>query len=74
VNGEMHPKSEKGPLYMQSKVRETVTGHHKREKAAGAEIWPAKQKLPDNANVSQDDIDLCNGLECAAPPNEGLVW
>ncbi|KAK5164125.1 uncharacterized protein LTR77_010216 [Saxophila tyrrhenica] len=74
VNGEMHPKCEKGPLYMQSKVRDAVTDHYRREKAAGAEIWPARQKLPGNALVSQEDIDMCNGLDCTAPQQEGLVW
>ena len=73
MNGEMHSKNEKGPLYMQSKVREAVTHHYQREKAAGAEIWPARQKLPENANVSQEDIDLCNGLECDTG-KESLVW
>ena len=77
VNGEMHPRLEKGPLYFQKLCRETVTEHHAREKAAKKEIWPAKQQLPTQANsaVSKKDIDFCAGLQAACPATqEGLAW
>ncbi|KAK2761406.1 hypothetical protein FQN54_001928 [Arachnomyces sp. PD_36] len=73
VNGEMHPKMEKGPLYFQKVVRETVTEHHRREKAAREEIWPARQNLPENALVSQEDVEFCKGLACS-DNNNTLVW
>jgi hypothetical protein len=73
VNGEMHPKMEKGPLFFQKVVRDTVYEHHKREKAAGKEIWPARQNLPNTASVSQEDVEFCNSLSCTAN-NEALVW
>ena len=47
VNGELHPEMEKGPLHFQKTVREVVTAHHQKEKAAGHEIWPA------HVNVSE---------------------
>ncbi|KAF7190330.1 Choline monooxygenase, chloroplastic [Pseudocercospora fuligena] len=76
INGEMHPKMEKGPLYFQKKVRETVTEHHAREQKAKGEIWPAKQRLPETKSGlgSQKDIDFCNGLKCETQPREELAW
>jgi hypothetical protein len=73
VNGELHPKLEKGPLYFQQAVREIVQGHHKREQAAKQEIWPARQQLPNTALVSGKDIEFCSGLACQAD-REGLAW
>ncbi|KAF2186008.1 ISP domain-containing protein [Zopfia rhizophila CBS 207.26] len=73
INGEMHPRMEKGPLYFQKVVRDTVTEHHKREKAAKQEIWPARQNLPNNALVSQEDVEFCTGLACSSN-NDALVW
>lgn len=73
INGEMHPKLEKGPLFFQSTVRETVFEHYKREKASGREIWPSRQTLPNTAAVSLEDVEFCNDLSCASK-NEGLVW
>jgi len=73
VNGEMHPKMEKGPLYFQKLVREAVTEHHKREQAVKSEIWPARQNLPTSALVTKKDIDFCSGLACSTS-QEGLVW
>lgn len=76
INGEMHPKMEKGPLYFQKTVRETVIEHHAREQKAKAEIWPAKQRLPESKSglVSQKDVDFCNGLKCETQPREELAW
>ena len=73
INGEMHPRMEKGPLYFQKFVRDTVTTHYKREQAAKQEIWPARQMLPSTAMVSMKDVELCSGLTCQTNP-EGLSW
>lgn len=64
VNGLMHPKMEKGPLFFQKLVREAVTEFHGREKMKGAEIWPASQRLPESAAVSAEDLEFCEGLAC----------
>lgn len=75
VNGELHPRFEKGPLFFQKVVRDTVTEHYAREQTAKQEIWPARQKLPQEATISKKDIDFCASLECPATVNqEGLVW
>lgn len=65
VNGELHPKMEKGPLYFQHLVRETLQVHYERERKAGRQIWPARQNLPESAVSSQKDIDFCSGLTCS---------
>lgn len=62
VNGELHPKMEKGPLYFQSVVRDIVTDFHRREEGVGREIWPSRQALPTTATTSQDDLDFCTNL------------
>ena len=74
LNGELHPRLEKGPLYFQKIVRDTVTAHFKSEQAAKEEIWPARQKLPQlGSAVSKMDIDFCSSLAC--PSNRvDLVW
>ena len=41
VNGLLHPRMEKGPLYFQSVVRDLLYEHFDREKDAGKQIWPA---------------------------------
>ncbi|KAI8952940.1 hypothetical protein F4801DRAFT_588566 [Xylaria longipes] len=74
VNGEMHPKMEQGPLFFQKLVRDLVTSHHKQEKKAGQEIWPARQKLPGDAKASEDDLGFCSSLDCTALKKEGLDW
>ena len=73
VNGELHPRMEKGPLYFQKLVRDSVQEHHEREQLAKQKIWPARQVLPDNALVSQKDIDFCSGLACQTN-EEVLAW
>ena len=59
VNGELHPRMEKGPLYFQNAVRELLREHHKREEKEGREIWPARQTLPAKASTSKEDEDFC---------------
>lgn len=73
VNGELHPRLEKGPLYFQKVDRDVIRAHWKLEQAAKKEIWPAKQNLPSSALISQEDEDLCSGLACRTNA-EGLVW
>ncbi|KAJ5084916.1 hypothetical protein NUU61_009495 [Penicillium alfredii] len=70
VNGELHPRMEKGPLYFQTVVRDIVLQHHKREEQAGHEIWPARQHLPVNASTSQQDIDFCSKLASQSQANK----
>ena len=77
VNGEMHPKMEKGPLFFQKSIRDCVTTHHKREQAAKQQIWPARQMLPTGATASQKDIDFCESLACKenqAERQDSLMW
>jgi len=73
VNGQMHPRLEKGPLYFQKVTRETIREHVKREKAAKREIWPARQVLPSTAGVSLEDVELCSGLACETN-QPALAW
>lgn len=73
VNGQLHPKYEKAPLFFQSTVRELVTEHFKRERAEGREIWPARQRLAADADISREDLEICNGIGCGSQ-KETLVW
>jgi hypothetical protein len=74
VTGQLHPKHEKAPIFIQGLIREAVTEHYKKEKEAGREIWPARQQLPDNATVSMEDVEICEGLACASQNQEVLAW
>lgn len=73
VNGQLHPKYEKAPLFFQSTARQVITEHYEREKAEGREIWPAKRVLPGNAQVSEKDEMLCAALACGTR-KEVLSW
>lgn len=73
VAGELHPRWEKGPLFFQQNVRDVVTEHFRREKAVGHEIWPARQRLPDNAGIIEEDMEICKAIACSGP-KEQLVW
>lgn len=73
VNGLLHPRMEKGPLYFQKLCREAVQEHHGKEKAAKQEIWPARQQLPNNAMISEKDAEFCSGLGCSME-QKGLAW
>ncbi|OAA57323.1 Rieske domain protein [Cordyceps fumosorosea ARSEF 2679] len=69
VNGEMHPTMEKGPLFFQRKVREAVREHHAREtREGGAEIWPARQRLPCavRGKGGDDDVEFCAKVDCGS--------
>jgi phenylpropionate dioxygenase-like ring-hydroxylating dioxygenase large terminal subunit len=70
VNGELHPHLEKGPLFFQRRCREIVMEHHKREKQAGKQLWPAKQ-----SSESTEDIEFCEGLACGNDNDKSeLAW
>lgn len=74
VNGELHPKFEKGPLFFQKVVRETVTEHWEKEQKAKQEIWPAKQIVEGGTKEqSRKDSDFCEGLSCSNVP-ETFAW
>jgi hypothetical protein len=73
VNGELHPRLEKDPLYFQKVARETIRTHYEREKAAKMEIWPARQNLPGNATISREDEELCSDLSCQTN-QESVAW
>lgn len=73
VSGELHPKFEKAPLFFQSTAREVIREHFEREKAQGREIWPAKQKVTCNAQLSDKDEEICAALSCGAQ-KEVLAW
>lgn len=73
VNGQMHPRLEKGPLYFQQRAREAIREHAEREQAAKQEIWPAQQSLPADAAVSKEDVELCSGLSCQSNQTS-LAW
>ncbi|KAG8624662.1 hypothetical protein KVT40_007729 [Elsinoe batatas] len=74
VNGQMHPKLEKAPLFFQNTVRTVITEHFKKEKATGKEIWPARQVIPQGAEVSLEDQEICEGIMCSPQQQAGLVW
>lgn len=75
VNGQLHPKYEKAPLFFQNTVRQVITEYYEKEKREGKEIWPAKQTLRENAKVSDGDEEICKGIECASGgQKEVLAW
>ncbi len=74
INGEMHPKMEKGPLYFQRRCREIVQEHWKREAVEKMEYWPARQRLPGNAMVTGKDLEFCSGLACETGTKAQLAW
>lgn len=73
VNGQLHPKHEKAPLFFQRTVRELIMEHYDREKTEGRAVWPAQQKLPCDAQVSEKDEELCADLRCRAQKGI-LAW
>ncbi|KAF5674677.1 cytochrome p450 oxidoreductase [Fusarium heterosporum] len=71
VNGELHPRVEKGPLFFQELTRSLVMEHHKQEEGVGQQIWPAAPKAA-TSGEAQEDVDFCNKLECSG--SDGLEW
>ncbi|KAL5117567.1 hypothetical protein ACEQ8H_004460 [Pleosporales sp. CAS-2024a] len=75
VNGQLHPKYEKAPLFFQNTVRQVITEHYEKEKKEGKEIWPTKQMMKENARVSDRDEEICKGIECNSDgQKENLAW
>ena len=74
LNGELHPRWEKGPLYFQQNVRDIITEWYQREKKEGREIWPARQILPDDAVMSKEDMEICEGIIGCAGGKGGMDW
>jgi hypothetical protein len=75
VNGQLHPKYEKAPLFFQNTVRQVIAEHYQKETREGKEIWPAKQTMRENAKMSDIDEDLCKGIECASGGQKvALAW
>lgn len=75
VNGQLHPKFEKGPLFFQNNVRQMITEHYEKEKKEGKEIWPAKHTPTENADISNQDEEICRGIECGTGgQKEVLAW
>lgn len=73
VNGQLHPKFEKAPLFFQETCREVVTEHYEKEAAQGREISPAKQNVDVDAEVSRSDESICAGLACGSQ-RAVLAW
>lgn len=63
--------TEEGALYFQSAIRDILTGYHAREEAAGKEVWPSRQPVPEGALTTQEDIDFCTKLEAQSRANKG---
>jgi hypothetical protein len=75
VNGQLHPKYEKAPLFFQNTVRQVITEHYQEEVRKGKEIWPAKRTMSENAKISDGDEDICKGIECrSGGQKEVLAW
>jgi hypothetical protein len=74
VTGQLHPKHEKAPIFIQGLIREAVNEHFKRERMEGREIWPARQQLPANATVTMEDVEICQGIACGVQNEELLAW
>ncbi|KGO74491.1 Aromatic-ring-hydroxylating dioxygenase, alpha subunit [Penicillium italicum] len=61
VNGHPYP-TEEGSVDFQTVVRGLITEHRKREENAGEQLWPARQRLPQEEAVSKEDMDFCSKL------------
>lgn len=70
ISGEIHPTMEKGPLFFQTTVRDLMEEHHKREAAAGCEVWPARQVLPKTA---EKDVQFCSAVDCCRITKEAIA-
>ena len=76
VNGQLHPKYEKAPLFFQNTVRQVVKEHWEREKSVGRVVWPAQRGMGENTRVSDGDEEVCRGVEMCkgGGEKEVLVW
>ncbi|KAF4835882.1 Carnitine monooxygenase oxygenase subunit [Colletotrichum tropicale] len=75
MNGELHPRVEKGPLFFQQVTRDLVVTHRQKEVNEGDEIWPATPRH-EVSKKTDEDVSFCKGLDCIASPErmEGLAW
>jgi hypothetical protein len=75
LNGELHPRVEKGPLFFQGLSRTLVMDHREEEEALGREIWPARPKhsRSDQTKVDEGFCESLEGGSCAAEAPE-LEW
>lgn len=75
MNGELHPRVEKGPLFFQEITRNLVMRHKEQEDKEGGEIWPATPKH-DVSDKTGEDVSFCRSLDCGAGQGqiEGLAW
>ncbi|KAJ5129050.1 hypothetical protein N7448_002763 [Penicillium atrosanguineum] len=69
-HGELPANMEQGSLYFQSVVRDLLTEYRAREVAAGKEVWPSRQPVPEGALTTQEDIDFCTKLEAQSQANK----
>jgi hypothetical protein len=77
VNGLLHPKYEKAPLFFQRTVREVVTEHYEKEKQAGKEIWPARHRVVGAGEKgSERDEEICAGIKACKDGrvDEAMEW
>ncbi|KAF2688180.1 ISP domain-containing protein [Lentithecium fluviatile CBS 122367] len=73
INGLLHPKYEKAPLFFQKTAREVVMQHFEAEKREGREIWPARQRS-EKGTVSERDEEVCGGLGKECRVDEAIEW
>lgn len=75
VNGNLHPRYEKAPLFFQDSVRNCVTRHWEREKREGREVWAVERGMGGDEGGSARDEEVCRGIECGGGAGkEVLAW
>ncbi|RAQ50964.1 Rieske 2Fe-2S family protein [Aspergillus flavus] len=62
VNGELQPFNEKGVLYFQKLVKQSLVSHRAEEEAKGEEICPSMRKAIKSTSLD-DEIGFCARLE-----------
>lgn len=75
LNGELHPRVEKGPLFFQALSGSLVMAHREEEKKVGHEIWPAQPRHQRSEQTEEEEM-FCESLgdgKCAAEAPE-LEW
>lgn len=76
LNGELHPRVEKGPLFFQHLSRTLVMDHREKEEALGRHIWPARPQHGQTGQPRKDE-DFCESLEgssCGGAGVPELEW
>ncbi|KAJ5491392.1 hypothetical protein N7539_002959 [Penicillium diatomitis] len=72
VNGQLHPELESAPLFFQKTVRSLLEDHHRKERDAQREIWPARPRV--SGSTILEDMDICSQLACSARGSRKLEW